>query len=141
MVGRVSAARSAFVGCVMARSGFVSVPVVRRSAPVVARRCGRLVWAVRVFSPSCCFSAAPACLFVPVRSSQSAGLFAGLVSARLGWRAVARPGSAGSQVFSAVGLPVPACAVKVALPSGVPASVARGLLRPLACLAGVFARG
>lgn len=125
----------------MARSGFVSVPAARRSAPVVARRCGRLVWAVRVFSASSCFSAAPACLFVPCRSPAAAGLFAGLVASRLGWRAVARPGSAGSPVFSAVGLPVPVCAVKVCLPSGVSAAVARGLLRPLACLAGVFARG
>jgi len=95
----------------MARFGFVSVPAVRRSAPVVARRCGRLVWAVRVFSASSCFSAAPACLFVPVRSPAAAGLR------------------------------VPACAVKVCLPSGVSAGAARGLLRPLACLAGVFARG
>lgn len=63
-----------------------------------------------------------------------------MVSARLGWRAVARPGSAGSQVFPAVGLRVPACAVKVALPPGVSAAAARGLLRPLACLAGVFVR-
>jgi hypothetical protein len=124
----------------MARSGFVSVPVVRRSAPVVARRSGRLVWAVRVFSPSCCFSAAPACLFVPCRSPATAGLFAGLVLSRLGWRAVARPGSAGSQVFAAVGLPVPRCAVKVCLPPRMPARAARQLIRPLACLAGVFSR-
>ena len=94
-----------------------------------------------MFVAASCRSPAPACLFVPVRSAAAAGLFAGLVSGRLGWRAVARRGSAGSPVFAAVGLPVPAFAVRVCLPAGCSAAVARSLLRPLACLAGVFARG
>jgi hypothetical protein len=84
---------------------------------------------------------APACLFVPVRSGAVASALAGLVSARLGWRAVARRGSGGSPVFAAVGLPVPPWAVKVCLPAGCPVRLARSLLRPLACLAGAFGRG
>jgi hypothetical protein len=139
-VGRVSAELSAFVGCLMVASGFVSVVGSRRRAGVVARVVagGRLVWARRALPTGPGWHPAPACLFVPVRSPAAAGLFAGLVRSRLGWRAVARLGSAGSPVWSAVGLPVPAFAVKVCLPGGVSVAVARGLLRPLACLAGVF---
>jgi len=122
------------------RSGFVCVAGALRSAPVVARRCGRLVWARRLFVASSCSSPAPACLFVPCRSAAAAGLFAGLVRLRLGWRTVARPGRAGSPVFVAVGLPVPVAAVKVCLPAGLSAAAARSELRGLACLAGVFSR-
>lgn len=103
-------------GCVMA--GFVSV-VSSRGAGVVARplSCG-WVWARRALPGGVGWSPAPACLFVPFGSFALARVFARGVSA-LGWRVWLRSGSVGSPVFAACGLPVPAFAVKVALPSGV----------------------
>jgi len=56
-------------------------------------------------------------LFVPFSSFALASVFARGVSA-MGWRVWLRSGSSGSPVFSACGLPVPAFAVKVALPAG-----------------------
>jgi hypothetical protein len=112
-------------------AGFVSVVGSRRGAGVVARSlsCG-WVWSARALPAGAGWSPAPACVFVPFASASSAGVFARAVSA-LGWRVWVRPGSAGSPVFAACGLPVPAFAVKVALPVGVRCASACGRLRRL----------
>jgi len=85
----------------------------------------RLVWARRALPSGAGWSPAPACLFVPFGSFALASVFARSVSV-LGWRVWVRPGSVGSPVFAACGLPVPAFAVKVALPFGLsPVPLAR----------------
>jgi hypothetical protein len=125
-------------GCVMA--GFVSV-LSSRGAGVVARplSCG-WVWARRALPCGAGWSPAPACLFVPFGSFALAAVFARGVSA-LGWRAWVRPGSAGSAVWSACGLPVPAFAVKVALPSGLSCRAACAALPPMPALSSLGALG
>jgi hypothetical protein len=116
-------------GCVM--SGFVSVLGASRGAGVVARplSCG-WVWARRALPGGAGWSPAPACLFVPFGSFALASAFARTASA-LGWRVWLRSGSTGSPVFTACGLPVPAWSVKVALPVGLSAGVARAALPAL----------
>jgi hypothetical protein len=108
-------------------SGFISVPSFR-GAGIVARplACG-WVWARRALPGGAGWSPAPACLFVPFGSYSLASGFARGASA-LGWRVWLRSGSAGSPVFSACGLSVPAFSVKVALPSGLSAGAARLVL-------------
>ena len=101
-------------------SGFVSA-VPSRCGSVVARSlsCG-WAWAVRPLPSggiAAGFSPAPACLFVPFCSRSSAVRFARVV-ASVGWRSWVRSGGSGSGVWSACSLPVPAFAVKVALPVG-----------------------
>ncbi|MGZ8187823.1 MAG: hypothetical protein ACXWTP_00220 [Methylosarcina sp.] len=99
-------------------AGFVSVPGFSRGAGIVARplACG-WAWARRSLPGGAGWSPAPACLFVPFGSFALASVFARAASA-LGWRVWLRSGASGSPVWSACGLPVPAFAVKVALPSG-----------------------
>lgn len=112
-------------------AGFVSV-LSSRGAGVVARplACG-WVWARRALPGGAGWSPAPACLFVPFGSFALAAAFARGASA-LGWRVWLRSGASGSSVWPACGLPVPAFAVKVALPSGLPARAARLVLSSLA---------
>lgn len=109
-------------------SGFVAVLGSYRGAGVVARplSCG-WVWACRTLPGGAGWSKAPACLFVPFASFALASVFARAVSG-LGWRVWLRSGSVGSPVFSACGLPVPAFAVKVALPVGLSCRAARAYL-------------
>jgi hypothetical protein len=111
-------------------AGFVSV-LSSRGAGVVARplSCG-WVWARRALPGGAGWSPAPACLFVPFGSFALASAFARGVST-LGWRVWVRPGSAGSAAWSACGLPVPAFAVKVALPAGWSVGAARAALPPM----------
>lgn len=121
-------------------SGFVSVLGGSRVGSVVARplACG-WVWASRPLPSGglgAGFSPAPACLFVPFGSFRAASRFAGLVSG-FGWRSWCRAGSAGSPVFASCGLPVPAFAVKVALPVGWSCRAARPFLAGLALSVGV----
>ncbi|MGJ0484384.1 MAG: hypothetical protein ACR65R_07605 [Methylomicrobium sp.] len=122
-------------------AGFVSVLGSSRGAGVVARplSCG-WVWARRALPGGAGWSPAPACLFVPFGSFTLASAFARGVSA-LGWRAWVRPGSAGSSVWSACGLPAPAFAVKVALPSGLSCRAACAALPPLPALSSLGALG
>lgn len=82
------------------------------------------VWARRALPGGAGWHPAPACLFVPFAL---ASVFARGASA-LGFRVWLRAGSFGSPVFSACGLPVPAFAVKVALPVGMSVRAARALL-------------
>ena len=112
-------------------SGFVSV-LSSRGAGVVARAC-RLgwVWAHRALPAGPGWSPAPACLFVPFASFAAASAWARAVAALPGWRVWLRSGAAGSPVFAACGLPVPAFAVKVAVPAGVSAAAARRALAGL----------
>jgi len=116
-------------------SGFVSVLGGCRGAGIIARplSCG-WVWARRALPGGAGWSQAPACLFVPFASVALASVFARSVSA-LGWRVWVRPGAVGSPVFAACGLPVPAFAVKIALPAGVSCSAARAALPGLSSLA------
>jgi hypothetical protein len=109
-------------------AGFVSVVGGSRGAGIVARplSCG-WVWARRALPGGVGWSPAPACLFVPFVSFALASAFARGVSS-LGWRAWVRPGGVGSPVFAACGLPVPAFAVKVALPAGFSCRAARSAL-------------
>lgn len=121
-------------------SGFVSVLGGSRGAGIVARplSCG-WVWARRALPGGAGWSPAPACVFVPFGSFALASVFAGGAAA-LGWRVWVRPGSAGSPVFAACGLPVPRFVVKVALPAGLPCSAARAALPPVPVLSSlVFA--
>jgi hypothetical protein len=101
-------------------TGFVSIPAVgsRRGAGIVCRplSCG-WVWARRALPGGAGWSPAPSCLFVPFASAPAAFAFARVVAA-FGWRCCVRSGFTGSPVFAACGLPVPAFAVKVALPVG-----------------------
>lgn len=115
-----------FLGGVMA--GFVSVTGSVRGAGVIARplSCG-WVWARRALPGGVGWSPAPACLFVPFGSLALACAFARSVSA-LGWRVWLRSGSVGTPVWSACGLPIPAFAVKVALPGGMSVRAARAAL-------------
>lgn len=126
-------------GCVMA--GFVSVLGSSRGAGVVARplSCG-WVWARRALPGGAGWSPAPACLFVPFGSYALAAAFA-RGAAALGWRVWLRSGSVGSPVFAACGLPVPAFAVKVALPSGLSASAAHAALPALPSLSSLAVLG
>jgi hypothetical protein len=99
------------------RSGFVSVPS-RRGAGVVARPLrGGWVWSRRALPAGSGWSPAPACLFVPFASLASAAAV-GRVLSGYGLRVWVRSGSAGSPVFVACVLPVPAFVVKVAVPAG-----------------------
>ena len=122
-------------------SGFVSVLGASRGAGVVARSlsCG-WVWARRALPGGAGWFPAPACLFVPFASRRSAAAFARGVSS-MGWRAWLRSGSTGSPVFAACGLPVPAFAVKVALPAGLPARAARLVLSSLPSLSSLAVLG
>lgn len=88
------------------------------------------MWARRALPAGPGWSPAPPCLFVPFASAVAAASFARAV-AGLGWRVWVRPGASGSPVWSAAGLPVPVCAVKVALPSGVSSAAARARLSGL----------
>lgn len=111
-------------------AGFVAVPAVgsRRGAGVVCRALpGSWVWARRALPGGAGWSPAPACLFVPFASLRSAAAFARVV-ASFGWQAWLRGGSVGSPVWSACGLPIPAFAVKVALPAGLSPASARVVL-------------
>ena len=83
---------------------------------------------------------APACLFVPFGSFALASAFARGVSS-MGWRVWLRPGASGSPVFAACGLPVPAFAVKVVLPVGLPAHAARLVLSSVSPLSSLAALG
>jgi hypothetical protein len=125
-------------GCVMA--GFVSV-LSSRGAGVVARplSCG-WVWARRALPGGAGWSPAPACLFVPFGSFALASVFARGASA-MGWRVWLRSGSSGSSVWSACGLPVPAFAVKVALPAGLSCRAARSALPALPSFSSLGALG
>ncbi len=122
-------------------AGFVSVVGSFRGAGIIARplSCG-WVWARRALPSGAGWSPAPACLFVPFGSFALASVFARSVSA-LGWRVWVRPGSVGSPVFAACGLPVPAFAVKVALPFGLSAGAARAALPPVPSLSSLAALG
>jgi hypothetical protein len=122
-------------------AGFVSVLGSSRGAGVVARplSCG-WVWARRALPGGAGWSPAPACLFVPFGSFALASAFARGVSA-LGWRVWLRPGAAGSAVWSAVGLPVPVFAVKVALPSGLSCRAACAALPPVPALSSLGVLG
>ncbi|WP_213069554.1 hypothetical protein [Methylomicrobium album] len=122
-------------------AGFVSVSGSSRGAGVVARplSCG-WVWARRALPGGAGWSPAPACLFVPFGSFALAAVFARGVSA-LGWRVWLRPGAAGSAVWSACGLPAPAFAVKVALPSGLSCRAACAALPPMPALSSLGALG
>lgn len=101
-------------------SGFVSaVPARVGSVVVRSLSCG-WVWACRPLPSGglvAGFSPAPACLFVPFVSRDSAVRFARVV-ASVGWRSWVRAGGSGSGVWSACSRPIPAFAVKVALPFG-----------------------
>lgn len=121
-------------------AGFVSV-LSSRGAGVIARplSCG-WVWARRALPGGAGWSPAPACLFVPFGSFALASAFARGVSA-LGWRVWLRPGAAGSSVWSACGLAVPAFAVKVALPSGLSCRAACAALPPVPSLSSLGALG
>jgi hypothetical protein len=121
-------------------TGFVSV-LSSRGAGVVARPlfCG-WVWARRALPGGAGWSPAPACLFVPFGSFALAAVFARGVSA-LGWRVWLRPGAAGSAVWSACGLPAPAFAVKVALPSGLSCRAACAALPPMPALSSLGVLG
>jgi len=121
--------------------GFISVVGSFRGAGIIARplSCG-WVWARRALPSGAGWSPAPACLFVPFGSFALASVFARSVSA-LGWRVWVRPGSVGSPVFAACGLPVPAFAVKVALPFGLSAGAARAALPPVPSLSSLAALG
>lgn len=122
-------------------SGFVSVLSGRRGAGIVARSLsGGWVWARRALPAGAGWSPAPACVFVPFASFGLASVFAAGAAA-LGWRVWVRPGSAGSPVFAACGLSVPAFAVKVALPVGLRCSVARAALPPVPALSSLGALG
>jgi len=113
------------LGVVM--SGFVSVPS-RRGAGVVARAgADGVIWAWRALPGGAGWSPAPACLFVPCSCFPSAAALARR-AASLGWRAWVRRGTAGSPVWGACGLPVPAFVAKVALPAGTSAAAARAAL-------------
>jgi hypothetical protein len=102
---------------VFMRSGFVSVPS-RRGAGIIARPLrGGWVWSRRALPAAPGWSPAPACLFVPFASLASAAAV-GRVLSSYGLRVWVRSGSAGSPVFAACGLPVPAFVVKVAVPAG-----------------------
>lgn len=109
----------------MSGSGFVSVRPAPRGAGTIARAlsCG-WVWARRALPGGAGWHPAPTCLHVPFPSAGLARGFARLVAVSLGWRVWVRPGTAGSPVWPACGLPVPAYAVKVALPSGLGARAA-----------------
>lgn len=122
-------------------SGFVSVVGSSRGAGVVARplSCG-WVWARRALPSGAGWSPAPACLFVPFGSFALASAFARSVSA-LGWRCWVRSGVKGSPVFAACGLPVPAFAVKVALPVGLSAGAAKVALPALPSLSSLAVLG
>jgi hypothetical protein len=126
-------------GCVM--SGFVPVLGSSRGAGVIARplSCG-WVWARRALPGGAGWSPAPACLFVPFGTYTLAAAFARGVSS-MGWRVWLRPGSSGSPVFAACGLPVPAWSVKVALPAGLPARAARLVLSSVPPLPSLAALG
>jgi hypothetical protein len=118
-------------------AGFVAVSVVgsRRSAGVVCRVLpGGWVWARRALPAGAGWSPAPSCLFVPFASECSASAFARAVFG-FGWRVWVRTGSAGSPVFEACGLSIPAFAVKVAPPAGWSTSAARVVLFGLAVAA------
>lgn len=100
-------------------AGFVSVGRGVRGAGVVARVVGRgCVWAWRALPAGAGWSPAPACLFVPFASPHAAQACAAFAARALCLRAWVRPGSSGSPVWAACGLPAPAWAVKVALPRG-----------------------
>jgi hypothetical protein len=86
------------------------------------------------------WSPAPACLFVPFVSFALASAFARSVSA-LGWRCWVRPGAKGSPVFAACGLPIPAFAVKVALPAGLSCRAACAALTALPSLSSLAVLG
>jgi hypothetical protein len=92
----------------------------------VSWSCGGVLWRVSFLS------------FLLVAPVLSPGLYLAVGCGRgvsaLGWRVWLRSGSVGSPVFAACGLPVPAFAVKVALPSGVSVRAARAVLPVL----GVF---
>lgn len=122
-------------------AGFVSVVGSFRGAGIIARplSCG-WVWARRSLPSGVGWSPAPACLFVPFGSFALASAFARGVSA-LGWRVWVRPGPVGSPVFAACGLPVPAFAVKVAVPLGLSAGAARAALPPVPSLSSLAALG
>jgi hypothetical protein len=134
---RVGSLRS-MLGVFMA--GFVSV-LSSRGAGVVARplSCG-WVWARRALPGGAGWSPAPACVFVPFGSFAMASAFSRGVSA-LGWRVWVRPGSAGSSVWSACSLPVPAFSVKVALPAGLSCRAACAALPPVPALSSLGALG
>lgn len=104
-----------FWGCVVA--GFVSVSSSRGAGVVARSLSGGWVWARRALPSGAGWSPAPACVFVPFPCLSSA-CAVGRVLASRGFRVWVRAGSAGSPVFAACGLPVPAFVVKVAVPAG-----------------------
>lgn len=101
-------------------SGFCSVRSARVGSVVARPLASGWVWASRPLPAgglSAGFSPAPACLFVPFDDCGCAFAL-GREIANYGFRVWVRAGSAGSPVFSACGLGVPAFVVKVALPDG-----------------------
>jgi hypothetical protein len=98
-------------------AGFVSVPSLRGAGVVARPLLGGWVWARRALPGGAGWSPAPACVFVPFPCLASAAAV-GRVFSSYGLRVWVRAGSAGSPVFAACGLPVPAFAVKVAVPAG-----------------------
>ncbi len=115
-------------GCLM--SGFVSVPSSRGAGVVARAGAGGWVWAWRALPGGTGWHPAPAALHVPFSSLSAARSFA-QSAAHAGWRVWLRRGSAGSAVFAACGLSVPAWSVKVALPGGMSAAAARSRLAGL----------
>jgi hypothetical protein len=117
--------------------GFVSVPSHRGAGVIACASQSGWVWAWRALPGGPGWSPAPACVFVPVRSPRVARIFARTVAVGLGFRVWVRSGCAGSPVFSACGLSIPAFVVKVALPVGWPPRRFRAALAAVAVSAGV----
>ena len=85
-------------------------------------------WALRAHRAG--LAPAPACVYVPCSSFQSANAVARALSLA-GWRCWVRPAVSFSPWRSGA-VPAPAFAVKVALPSGVSARSARASIRQVA---------
>lgn len=102
-------------------AGFVRVVGSCRVGSVVARPlAGGWVWASRPLPAggrAAGFSPAPACVFVPFDSLADAAAVGRVVS-NYGFVCSVRSGAAGSPVFAACGLAVPAFVVKVRVPVG-----------------------
>lgn len=101
-------------------TGFVSVPSSRVGSVVARPLAGGWVWASRPLPAggrAAGFTPAPACVFVPFPCLASAAAVARAVSG-YGFTCSVRPGRAGSPVFTACGLAVPAFVVKVRVPVG-----------------------